>query len=171
MFAALDKLVKCKFRVLVLVHIPKNLVDPLKKKMRNRNSYERAGCACLFRSVFIRGQFDHFASHLVYGLNDLKHLVISYRPVLVYVVKLERPWRKVSDVHRRKLKMNGGTFEFFLETTATGDAQSADEFFEVDVTALVGIEDVEDILGEFSWITEREELFVDAAEFGLVEVA
>ena len=64
--------------------------------------------------------------------------------------------------------MHGGTFEFFLETTATGDAESADEFFEVDVTALVGIEDVEDILGEFSWITEREELFVDAAEFGLV---
>jgi hypothetical protein len=67
--------------------------------------------------------------------------------------------------------MRKRTFELFFQTTATRDAQSADEFLEVDVTALVAIEDVEDIIGEFSWITEREELFVYPAEFRLVEMA
>lgn len=53
--------------------------------------------------------------------------------------------------------------------SATRDTQSTDEFFKVDIAALVGIEDVEDILGEFSGITEWEELFVYSGEFRLVE--
>lgn len=66
---------------------------------------------------------------------------------------------------------NERTFKFFLQTAATRDTQSADEFFKVDETALIGIENVENVLGEFSWITEREELLVYPAEFCLVEMA
>jgi hypothetical protein len=60
--------------------------------------------------------------------------------------------------------------ELFFQTTATCDTQSADEFFEIDGLTTVGVEDLEDEVGEITWITKREELFVYLGKRDLVEV-
>lgn len=39
------------------------------------------------------------------------------------------------------------------------------------MAVLVLIKDIEDVVGEFAWISEREELLVYSAKFRLVELA
>lgn len=63
------------------------------------------------------------------------------------------------------------TFELLLKTSAGGDRESADKLLEVDRAVLVVIEDVEDVVCEFAWVAEGEELLVDLAELGFVELA
>jgi hypothetical protein len=62
-------------------------------------------------------------------------------------------------------------FELFVQTSATRDTQSANEFSEINGAALIRIKDVEDLLGKLFWITEGEELFVYLGKLFLVEVA
>ena len=71
---------------------------------------------------------------------------------------------EMKDVEKR-------TFELLLKTSAGGDGEGTDELFEVDSAVLVVIEDVEDVVCEFAWVAEGEELLVDLAELGFVELA
>ena len=45
----------------------------------------------LLWGVLVSGQFDHLASHFVYCLDNLQHLVIGDSAIAVNVVQLERP--------------------------------------------------------------------------------
>ena len=63
------------------------------------------------------------------------------------------------------------TFELLVQSATRGDAQGADKFLEVDCTVLVLVEDVEYIVGEFTGVTEGEELFVYPAKLSLVELS
>jgi hypothetical protein len=63
------------------------------------------------------------------------------------------------------------TFELFIQPPSGGDGECADELLEVDSAVLVLVEDVEDIIREFTWIAEGEELLIDPTEFGLIELA
>ncbi len=58
----------------------------------------------------------------------------------------------------------GRTFELLLKFSAAGDAERADELLEVDLAALVGVKDVEDVVCELAGVAEREELLVYPAE-------
>ena len=63
------------------------------------------------------------------------------------------------------------TFELFVKLAARGDGECADELLEVDHAIAVVVKDVEDVVCELARIAKGEELFVDAAEFFLVELA
>ena len=63
------------------------------------------------------------------------------------------------------------TFELLVQPTTGGDAQSADELFEVNGAVLVLVEDVEYIVGKLAGFTEWEKLFVYPAELMLIELA
>lgn len=63
------------------------------------------------------------------------------------------------------------TLELLIQTAPACYTESTDEFFEIDGPILVLIEDVENVICEISWVTEREELFIYPAELCLVELA
>ena len=63
------------------------------------------------------------------------------------------------------------TFELFVELAARGDGEGADELLKVDCAVAVVVEYIEDEVCKLSGISKGEELFVDAAEFFLVEFA
>ena len=63
------------------------------------------------------------------------------------------------------------TFELFVELASRGDGERADELLKVDCAIAVVVEYVEDVVCELTRIAKGEELFVDAAEFFLVELA
>lgn len=65
----------------------------------------------------------------------------------------------------------GRTLELLFEASAGGDAKGTDELLEVNLPAVIRIEDVEDVVCEFSGVAEREELLVYPAELFLVEMA
>lgn len=122
----------------------------------------------LFGCVFIGGEFDHLAGHLIYGRDDLEHLVVGDEAVLVYVIELECP---CGGVRWSTMDMRGHTLELFVQTAAACDAECADELFKVDCPVLVFVKDVEDIVCELAGVTERKELLVYVTEFGAVELA
>ena len=62
------------------------------------------------------------------------------------------------------------TLELLVQATATCHAERTDEFFEIDCTVSVLIEDVENVICEFARIAERKELLVYSTEFYLVEL-
>lgn len=63
------------------------------------------------------------------------------------------------------------TFQFFLQTASTGDTEGTNKLLEVDLSALVFIKDVENILSKFARVAKREELFVYPTKLCLVEMA
>jgi hypothetical protein len=65
----------------------------------------------------------------------------------------------------------GRTLELLFETSAGGDAEGADELLEVNLAAIIRIEDVEDVVRELSGVAEREELLVYPTELFLVQMA
>jgi len=83
----------------------------------------------------------------------LKHLIVCDGSIPVNIIQLERP------------------FELLIQSATRGDAECADELFEVDCAVLVLVEDVEYIVGKFTRVAEREELLVYPAELSLVELA
>ena len=62
------------------------------------------------------------------------------------------------------------TFELLVQSAATCDAKCTNKLFEVDGPILVLVEYIEDIVSEFSRISEWEELFVYPTEFYLVKL-
>jgi len=55
---------------------------------------------------------------------------------------------------------------------ATGrDTQGAYELLEVDAAVLVAVKDVKDVAGKLIRVAKGEELLVDFAEFGFVQLA
>ena len=62
------------------------------------------------------------------------------------------------------------TFELLIQSSSTCHAERTNEFLEVDMPVLILVEYVEDIVGEFAWISEREELLVYPTELVLVEL-
>lgn len=60
------------------------------------------------------------------------------------------------------------TLQFLVQPSPTCNAESTNELLEVYVAILVLIEDIEDVIGKFSWIAEREELLVYSAKLSLV---
>ena len=107
----------------------------------------------LLRRILIFRQFHHTPHHLVNRLDNRQHLVVGNLPVAVDVVELEGP------------------VELVLHLAARGDGEGADELLEVDAAGLVGVEDVEDVVGEGGGVAEGEELLVDFLELGFGEHA
>ena len=91
--------------------------------------------------------------HLVDGFYDRQHLLVADLAVAIDVVQLEGP------------------VELVLHFPSTCHAERADELLKVDLAALVGVKDVEDVVCELAGVAEGEELLVYPAELGLVEVA
>jgi len=60
------------------------------------------------------------------------------------------------------------TFELLIQSTSTGDTEGANKLLKIDCTILVLIEDIEDIVSEFTRIPKREELLVYSTKFDLV---
>lgn len=65
----------------------------------------------------------------------------------------------------------GRTFELLFDTSARGDADGADELLKVNLAAAIHIEDVKDVVREFSGVAQREEQLVYPSEFFLVQMA
>jgi len=65
----------------------------------------------------------------------------------------------------------GHTFKLFFQTTTTSYAEGAYELLEVNLTALVCVEDIEDIVSKLCRLAEGEELLVYPTELGLVEMS
>lgn len=63
------------------------------------------------------------------------------------------------------------TFELLVQPASARYAEGTDEFFKVYMAVLVLVEDVEDIVCEFAWVAEREELLVYPTELGLIELS
>ena len=62
------------------------------------------------------------------------------------------------------------TFELLVQPAPACYAQGTNELLEVDMTILVLIEDVEDVVGKFARVAEWEELLVYPTELGLVQL-
>lgn len=60
------------------------------------------------------------------------------------------------------------TLQFFVQPPPACNTESTNELLEVYVAILVLIEDIEDVIGKFAWIAEREELLVYSAKLSLV---
>ena len=63
------------------------------------------------------------------------------------------------------------TFQLFLQTAPTGDAECTNKLLEIDLAALVFIKDVENILSKLPRIAEGEKLFVYPTKLCLIEMA
>jgi len=122
LLAVFNKLTVRDLRILVLVHILEYLVHPL------------------FRCFLVLRKLQHLASHLVDGLDYLKHFLVGYVAILIDVVQLKSP---------SKLLFGGAS---------ASSTKGAYELFEIDVTILVLIKDVEDVVGKFAGVAEGEEL-------------
>ena len=63
------------------------------------------------------------------------------------------------------------TLELLIQTSSARHAKRTDELLEVYVAILILIEDVEDVIREFAWVAEGEELLVYFPKFCFVELA
>ncbi len=99
LFTPLLELIKCKPRILVQIHVPEDLVDPLKTygALHQHNNHlwegtwQRFGTH-LFRRILVLWQPHHLARHLVYRSHDLQHLIVGDEAVVIDVIQLERPY-------------------------------------------------------------------------------
>jgi len=93
LLTALYKLVVCEFGVLILVHVPEDLVNALQRKGSEVRSMLRnkALAMYLLRSVLVRWELDHLSCHPVDGLDNLKHLIVGDGAIFINIVQLESP--------------------------------------------------------------------------------
>lgn len=91
--------------------------------------------------------------HLVDCFDNLQHLVVADLSIAINVVELKGP------------------VELVLHLPPRRHRQRTDEFLEVNRSGVVGVKHTKDIVGEFRWVSEREELTVDLLELFLREVA
>lgn len=86
---------------------------------------------------------------------------------------MKRPWvwqSQVSETDRGAIRSRP-TFELLLQRATRSDAQGAGKLPKVDLTAVVLIEDPENIVGIVVWVPEREDFLVYLDERGLIEFA
>ena len=61
------------------------------EEVRVAMDHARGHGSHLLGRVFVHGELNHLTGHLVYGLDDLEHLLIRDEAVSVDVVQLESP--------------------------------------------------------------------------------
>ena len=93
LLTALYKLIVREFGVLILIHIPKDLVDALQRKGSKVKSMLRNKTLAMYllRSVFVCWELDHLSCHPVNRLDNLKHLIVGDGAIFINVVQLESP--------------------------------------------------------------------------------
>ena len=81
----------------------------------------------------------------------------------------KRPSEHVPFRHRHSTRTR--TLELLIQSSTGRDRESTDELLKVDSAVLVLVKDLEDVVCELARVAEGEELLVDLAELGFVELA
>lgn len=63
------------------------------------------------------------------------------------------------------------TFKLLIQSSSAGDAQCANELFEIDRAVLVIVKHIKHIVGKLAWVAKREELLVYPRKLVLVELS
>jgi hypothetical protein len=92
LFTSFYELVIGQPGILVLIHIPEDLIHSLSSLVSNGPFGVEHSATYLLGRVFVCWQLHHLSSHLVYGLDNHKHFVVCNRSIFVYVIQLECPW-------------------------------------------------------------------------------